>query len=216
MSMNATIVGLKGTVGFLTDIPKQTRFATAKTLTQSAWAAQKFTVDKLLPEKFTIRSKSPGRPWSKFGKFRFKVKQATKEKLRAEVESIAPWIEDHERGGSRSGPKAIGGVAIPFTARPSPNAVIPRPLKAIKASRKRGAYIGPSPTGKSEALYIPHVGGDGAYRLLYLIQKSVRIKKTLGFETKAPKIAAKEFEKRFDKNFQAAMKDSAKRHFKPI
>ena len=211
MNITAAATGIKSTVGFLSDLPKQTRFATAKTLTQSAWAAQKWTVDKLLPSKFTLRAKS--RPWQKFGKYRFKVQQATKERLQATLSSDAPWIKDHEHGGTRTGQQDLGGVPISFSARPSKKSVIPARLKPRKALKRKGSFIGDAGNG-GKALYIPHQAGDGAVRLLYLIRPSVRIKKTLGFEKQAPKIATREFNRRFNPNIAAAYRDAARRHFR--
>lgn len=203
--ISATAVGAKNVIGFLADIKKQERFATAQALTDSAWQAQKWTVKELLPKKFTLRAKN--RPWQEFGKYRFKVTRATKQKLSAEVESSAPWIIDHERGGTRHGINGLG-QPIPVTARPAPKSVIPTKWMVKKLAKRKGAILMPGRRG--QGLYVQQP--NGGLRLFHWLLPSARIPATLGFEKDAPKQAVKHFPGAFKTRFKAALRDSARRN----
>lgn len=94
----------------LKNVQKQVRFAISLAANETAKEIQAFTLNDLLPEKFTLRSR--GAPWQKPGtKYGFNVKFATKQTLTAVIGSQADWLKLQEEGGT----KQVQGhrVAVP-------------------------------------------------------------------------------------------------------
>jgi len=110
----------------LTDIPKQVAFATSRALNDTAREIQQFTVSKLLPEKFILRSK--GAPWFRPGtKYGFNISFSTKTRLEARIGSQADWLRLQEEGGI----KRVSGhrLAIPTEALKPKSAIMRRAWK---------------------------------------------------------------------------------------
>lgn len=88
------------------------RYASSRAMNDLARDIQKETQDRILPDKFTLRSK--GAPWYRHGnRFGFNAKFASKDNLSASVGSQADWLKLQEEGGT----KQISGhrLAIPTT-----------------------------------------------------------------------------------------------------
>jgi hypothetical protein len=99
-------------VAYLRNVQRQVNYASARTANNLALRVQKFTVEKLLPEKFTLRAK--GAPWQRPGtKMGFNIKFATKDKPQSVIGSQADWLERQEIGGDKKGDGHR--VAIPTT-----------------------------------------------------------------------------------------------------
>ena len=116
-------------------LPKQTRFATAMAINQTAKEVQSLALGKLLPGAFTLRAR--GRPWQAPGqKYGFNIRpRATREKLEATIGSQADWLKEQEAGGTKTG--RGHRVAIPSTLLKPKPALMRRELKpgALLASR---------------------------------------------------------------------------------
>ena len=185
---------------------KQEKFATALALTDSGWAVRKWTLKTLLPSKFTLRTRGKAKPWQERGKYSFKVTGAKRDSPRASVESIAPWLQHHETGGTRQGGK-YKGVPIAIGARPHPASVIKRPIRKVIKLKK--AYW--RNLGSAKALFVKK---GKTSELLFRVSKQARIEKSLGFVKGAKPIARKAFEKSYPKRFKKQLTDSIRKHFK--
>jgi hypothetical protein len=129
---------------FFEKLPGDVRFATSRAINDIAVEVQKETVNHVLPDKFTLRSK--GAPWFKPGnRFGFNAKFSSKDNLQATVGSQADWLKLQEEGGT----KQIAGhrLAIPSTEwKPKPEIMAankkPRAiLEDIAALQKRQAEL---------------------------------------------------------------------------
>lgn len=111
--MPATIEakGLQEAAKFFKGLPKQIDFATSQAINDTARDVQRFTIDDILPNRLTLRSK--GSPWWRPGsRFGFNIRFASKTRLEATVGSQADWLRLQEEGGVKTG---SGGhrIAIP-------------------------------------------------------------------------------------------------------
>lgn len=99
-------------IGYLKDVNKQVNYASMRTANNLALRVQKFTLDSLLPSKFTLRAK--GAPWQRPGmRTGFNIKFATKDNPQAKIGSQADWLQRQEFGGDKKGDGHR--VAIPTT-----------------------------------------------------------------------------------------------------
>lgn len=167
-----------GAVGkAINDLPKQVRFASSKAINLTALAVQKNTVEKLLPSKFTLRSR--GAPWWRRGtKFGFNIKFSNKASLVSTVGSQANWLDKQERGGTKT---ASGRrLAVVQGARPSPTAVLPARLKPkalLNRKGKRGGFtLG---TRSGEGVFVRE--DATSLKLMYLLKPSAKIEGKLEF-----------------------------------
>ncbi len=109
MSADVSIKGAPEAFKALQNAAKQVRFATAQAANDTAKEVQAFTVNDLLPQKFTLRSK--GTPWQKPGnKLGFNIKFANKETLTSTIGSQADFLKLQEEGGTK---KTSGRIAVP-------------------------------------------------------------------------------------------------------
>jgi hypothetical protein len=198
------------------DVPKQIRYATMQTVNDCALAVQKFEIEKQLPDKFTLRSKSV--PWWRPGtRYGINIRPyATRATLRAAVGSQADWLKDQEQGGIR---RANGHrMAIEAGARPNETAVLTSQLKPRKLLARVG-NVTVTKTGKQrvtrrngKGFIIQTKSGpaifirkDGQLKLMYMLEAQARIPAILQFFESGKKVVNLMYQETFDRRFQAAM-----------
>lgn len=199
--MTITVNGLSTLIPRLDSIGKQTRFALSVAINNTLKEAQAATLEKTLPDAFTLRSR--GQPWHKpGGKFGFNIRPfATKTSLSGTLGSQADWLRLQEEGGT----KKISGhrVAVEVGARPSETSVLPVALKPrrLLARKKKGGFIINKP-GKS---LIYTRTGPTALRLMYALKQSTHVAPRLKFEAKTAEIVRAAFESHFARAFANAL-----------
>ncbi len=127
MKLDIEVRDLDGVLRTVADVPRQAQYATMQAINATMLEVQAFTLDHLLPDKFTLRAK--GAPWQKPGtKYGFNLKFANKTRLEGTLGSQAPWLDLQERGGVKHG---SGGhrVAIPTPEH--------KPRREIMAAAKK-------------------------------------------------------------------------------
>jgi hypothetical protein len=150
------IKGLDKLLRGLEKLPGNARFALSKALNATARDVQQHTVNKLLPEKFTLRSR--GAPWQRPGnKLGFNISFAKKDKLESRIGSEADWLKLQEEGGTKR-PRTGKNVAIPHKGRPTPTSVIP------KNKKPRYLLRGFSRNGEVNLSGTVRKAGDDAFR----------------------------------------------------
>lgn len=187
---------------------KQVPFATSLALNKTGEAVQKHMVGKLLPRAFWLR-----RPWwrprTKFG---VNLKPSNKRNLVTTVFSRAPWLKDHEEGGTKKRTQTTPGTS---------EKLVTMPVKAIRQTKSRQVKKSFSiealfkKTTKpvfwikkgDKMLLMQRTGkGDGDVRVLYTSQDQAKIKAKLKFEETGVKIAKKQY----PFQFQRALKFAAR------
>lgn len=152
MRVDITIKDLDATLATVEDVPKQANYASMLAINATMLVVQTFTLNELLPDKFTLRAK--GAAWQKPGtKYGFNLKFATKQNPVGVLGSQADWLDLQERGGT----KKVDGhrVAIPtpehkpkaelMTAAKKPRAL----LKDALTAQIRRASADSSKAGKT-------------------------------------------------------------------
>lgn len=173
--MSVEAKGLDETLTFLRGLPRQVRFALAGALNDTARDVQRFTVQDLLPDKFTLRAR--GAPWWRPGtRFGFNIRFASRSRLESTIGSRADWLDLQERGGTK---RAAGGrLAITQPeVRDTPTSVIP-------GRRKPRRLL-----ARGKAFKLRSAKGEGVYerldedrlQLLYLLRPSAQIPARLDF-----------------------------------
>lgn len=225
----------KGFLNEVNDVPKQVRYASSLAINDTMLEIQQFTLNDLLPEKFTLRAR--GSPWQKPGtKYGFNLKFANRQNLSSELGSQADWLDLQERGGK----KTAGGhrVAIPtpehkpkselMTAAKKPRAL----LKGVLTGAIRDAKKDTTKNGKAKLRKLnkqlkavsglkekPFLNkGDlppgiwvrkGPARLpiepLFIFKDEVPIEIRLGFEPAAAAMAAQLYPVKFAASFKKAI-----------
>lgn len=196
--MDASVNGADAVIKRLLNLPKKVRYAAAKAVNDTAKEVQTFTVQSLLPDKFTLRAR--GAPWWKPGNpLGFNIKFANKDTLTGEVGSRANWLKLHEEGGTKTA-RSGGRIAIVEGARPSPTSVIPRARKPRQMMDSGKAFM------------VPTKAGPGIYEragkklhLLYLIKPSAQINPELDYVESGKKIADNTIGTRFNIRFAEEM-----------
>lgn len=217
--MSVKVQGMKEVLGMLKQVPKQSKFAMAKAINETAKDVQKVTEKRVLPGAFD-HLRSRGKPWYKPGnRLGFNIRPwARKDKLMARVGSAAPWLSLHEEGGTK---RASGSLAIPqpeLKAKPElvRRAIRPKRIAAKLRNQKRmkvkagsvrplkrnGRLVTEMPSGqKGLFVRLP----NGRIRALYLFEKSARIKKRLGWYDMADRTVGSELPRNFNREFVRAM-----------
>jgi hypothetical protein len=177
-------------------LPKQTAFATRKTINQCLEQAQRFTTESLISKNQTIRTKwfAPGR------KFGFNARFATATRPEGRMGTAAEWEGLQEEGGTKTPKNQF--ITVPLNARPAPTSIIPRRLRA-KALKARGtSFIVTSKAG--DKLLINRERG-GKTTVMYVFKPDVRVKPVLHFSKENEKIVEDSFPSLFAVNFAQAM-----------
>jgi hypothetical protein len=155
------------------DLIKQMNYGTAVGLTKTAQAGQDAVVSSL-KSTFTLR----GTWWQKNMRHGIKITPAKRDKLIAEVKTLADWLERHETGGIKT---ARGHrIAVPLRAMRAKGSTKilrgPQRPAALLASGK--AFILDTPNGE----VIARLKGKGQrLEILYGLEPSVRVKKESTF-----------------------------------
>lgn len=217
--MSVSVIGMKEVLGLLKQVPKQSKFAMAKAINETAKEVQKVTEKRVLPSAFD-HLRSRGKPWYKPGnKLGFNIRPwARKDKLEARVGSAAPWLSLHEEGGTK---RTSGSLAIPQAELKSKpelvrRAIRPKRIAAKLRSQKRmkvkAGSVRPLTRKRQPITQMPS-GQKGLFvrmpngriRALYLFEKSARIRKKLGWYAMADKTVEKELPRNFNREFVKAM-----------
>ena len=113
--------GLEPALRTVKNAPRQIRFAAVQAVNSTAVSVQRAVVSRLLPDRFTLRSR--GRPWQQpGGPFGFNVRpfaRMTQAEPYAVLGSRADWLKLQEEGGVKTtaSGKALA-IPEPGTARP--------------------------------------------------------------------------------------------------
>lgn len=207
----------------LKNYEKQTKFAVAKALTQTAFQARNQARDDY-QKKFTVRTNFPIKG------IRAKPANKKDDPIQAEVFSIDWYLADHETGQSRVAPKSglrtfeIPNVVRELTGTPE-NKRIPKKYKAqtivdkIDSGRRPTSIAGNSPFlirrgGRSNKrrLFVAVRTSKKRLpiRILYVLQPdNVRIKKNEWFFPAVNKV----YRDQFPKNYEKALLDAIKTAF---
>lgn len=203
------VIGLKDAQKFLKNAEKQALFATARTLNDCADAVVDYTVNTLLPEKFTLRSK--GRKWwmmgNAFGVKRLKRALRKQQPMEAIAGTRAPWMVLQEEGGQKFGRNQRLPVAIAERSNlvRSEKAAIPNPLRPEKL------------LASGEAFRINTAAGPALYRrvrpgpefenikLLYFLRSVVQVKARFDFFARNRKAVEEKYDAFYEKRFAQAM-----------
>jgi len=202
--------GLKSVQDFLAGMGKQVRFASAQAINDTALDVQRNTTDKLLPSKFTLRSK--GAPWQKPGtKMGFNIQFANKNKLHGEIGSAASWLTLQESGGTKK--VDAHQLAIGNQVRPSKTSVIPRKFKPRNLIKNEAQRMVPGVRLKQKAFVVMTKKGfraimqrDGkSVKPLWSFKPSARIKPVLTYHKTGEALVLKNFEGHFANRFAMAL-----------
>lgn len=210
--------GLDAMISKLTDLEKrQIPFAESRAVNALAYKIQRDTIDRLLPQRFTLRS-DWWKPGKKTGVNYFPSHKSQFPNIFARVNTLAPFMELQETGGTKK-PKA-GELYVPvptFNARPNP-------MELIRPERRYRSLTGKTRSGNRRTL--SHRGNywetglrNGKpsiavrllddYRLpiavMYIGKSSVQIKPRFGFVANARRIVDQEYLKVFEKELQHAI-----------
>ena len=164
------------------EIMKQVNFGTAKGLTETAKQGQAAVVGAL-KGTFTLR----GTWFNQNMRHGIKITPARKDKLQAEVKTLADWLEPHETGKDKT---AQGGrVAVPTDQiRRNKRMIIP------KAQRPRGlagkAFVLQTKHGPVLAQRITRGKRKGLI-ILYGLEQKVRIRKQSTFYEPIKKVVSR-------------------------
>lgn len=166
------------------EIGKQIVFVTARALT---WTADDVRMDirEGIKDQFKVRNR-----WTEQGnKYGIKFKPATKKDLTATVYTRADWLVDHEKGATRKAERS--------KYRAIPTEEVRRSKKDIIRKNQRPRNLKRSFVVKtgSEALFMQRKGKGkrSTTRVMYVMNREVKIEKNAVFATIAPKSAVKHF-----------------------
>jgi hypothetical protein len=180
----------------INQIPKQTAFATSRTINRCLKAAQDFTTQTLLPKNQKLRSKwfLPGR------KFGYNSRFSNKTNLEGRMGTAAEWEGLQEQGGLKKPKNQF--LSVPINARPSPSDVIPRRLraKALKAAGR--SFVITSKIGQKLL-----IRRDNRTRttVMYVFKPEAKVKPVLNFDKENTRLVDDLFPRIFDDEFIKAM-----------
>jgi hypothetical protein len=177
-------------------LPKQTAFATSRTINQCLERAQKFTTTSLISKHQTIRTEwlKPGR------KFGFNSRFSNRSNLEGRMGTRAEWEGLQEEGGTKTPKNKF--ISVPINARPSATSIIPRRLRAKALKRGGKSFIIMSKAGQRLLL----IREDRkTVKVMYSFQPQARVKPTLDFVKENTKLVDELFPALFALNFAQAM-----------
>jgi hypothetical protein len=232
ISIRATLgKGFKETLSLLEDLKKQQKFAQAITAQHAAREVKKWAVKKLFPHKKPGQSGFKRRGnWASKGPFSFQVtpRKVNRNIPTATIQSGAPWIQQHEVGGTRKPKyiKELGGVPVALTGKGKPRkstyAKIPKsmgPLNMLRRGRAKGAFKRLNSQGfikttrsGGRALFVRTKGGGLSAQ--YHLPKRVKIPAKLGFVKRGTPIAKRAYIRLYAGNLIKALKSSNRRKVK--
>lgn len=199
-----TTAGFESTLARVRNAPRQIQFATVKAINETATAIQKGTVERLLPDAFTLRAK--GRPWQQPGgplgwNIRPFAKTSQPEPF-AVVGSRAEWLKLQEEGGTkRAGNGKSLALPIRGTARPTPTSVIARRNKPAALLARKGFFL--KTTKRGDHVIMQRIGKRE--RAWFTFERSARIPAILHFRPFALATATRTLSPAFTKHLRAAL-----------
>lgn len=165
------------TIYYVQKIKSQVPFATMSGLNQLALEAQADTENRLVKEKFTLRT-----PWYKHGnKFGFNINFAKKDNLEAKLGTQADWMKLQEDGGTKT-PTSTKNVAIPERENLgiSPDQKLAKGEKPRAITSLSGVFYKKMPSG-TEGIWERTGNNRFPIKLLYLFKQSASIKARFEF-----------------------------------
>ena len=199
-------VGFEPALRTVRNAPRQIRFASVQAVNATAVSVQRAVVTRLLPDRFTLRSR--GRPWQQpGGPFGFNVRpfaRMTQAEPYAVLGSRADWLKLQEEGGVKTtaSGKALA-IPEPGTARPTPTSVVARRNKPAALLAKRGFFVAQSKKGGR--VILQRLGRGKGLRLWYGFERSARIPAILGFGRFAHAEARKHLSAQFRHHLQRSL-----------
>jgi hypothetical protein len=199
LSFKMEITGIKEATRFLNDFQKkQIPFAVATALNETANQARDEIV-KHLQGTFTLRTMWY-KPKTRYG---INVEGAKKTNLTATIFTRAPWMVQHEEGGTK----------IPIRGR---NLAIPSPFvkrtkreligKANRPRNLKNAFIVRSKSGQETIMQRVGRGRNRVLRPMYFLEKSAQIKPAFQFAQIAQRVANERWAKNFAKALDFALR----------
>lgn len=188
------------------EIFKQMNFGTAKGLTDTAKQGQRAVVDALKDGRFTLRSN-----WfEQSNRMGIRITPATKTSLQASVQTMADWLEKHEKGGDFGG-KSGHRLSVPlFKLRPRGSTKkIPSAMKvkALLASGK--AFILNTPKG--DVVVLPKgKGASSRLDFLYGLEPKVRVRRQSMFYDPINNVVKRNLDKNIEAGIAYAFKTMRK------
>ncbi len=197
-SADLILNGVDDVFRFLKRAPAKLQFAFAKAANDTAKDVQEWTVNELLPGKFTLRTKWM-QPKTRFG---FNIRFASAKNATAIIGSQADWLKAQERGGNKPKKNEAGNIAIPSDNLLSRQTNRPRAReeKPKRLLQSKKAFWRIMKSGKV-GLFLRPVDRTGSIKLLYTLQHSIHINPVLGFESDGAAFA----DLRFPLRLQAAV-----------
>lgn len=195
---------------------KQIPFAESRAVNALAYSVQRDTIERLLPEHFTLRTDwwKPGR---KTGVNYFPSHKRQFPNIIAKVNTLASFMEKQETGGVKTPPPGQNFVAIPTRAAQPDKRVLIRPNRRFRAltGKLRGSRTLTRGGNPWDNRIKPAGRADIAVRLLdkyrlplavmYIGKTSVTIKPRFGFRANATAIVERDFQRVFDRELKQAI-----------
>lgn len=204
------IDGIPSVLGVLKTIDKfnnQIPFASSLAINATSIAVQTHVVKKLLPRKFKLR-----KPWSKpKTRFGINIKFSNKKNLTSSIGSRAPWLKDHEEGGTRRG-RAQPNTSNKLLTMPvrdirqDKRRLVPKkfqPNKIFANTKKPGFWI----TSDGEMFLMQRTGkAKRDIRILFTTARTAKIRGDLKYEETGRKIVNKQYQFQFKRALAKAMR----------
>lgn len=202
--MSGQIIGLDKAISKVISLAKQTKFATAQALNDTAKDVQAHTINRQLPSKFTLRSK--GAPWWKPGtKYGFNIAFANKSNLQAVIGSRFEPMGPQERGGPKL-VKAGHRAAIPTTLSKAKSEIMQRNKKPRAVLNRGAAFVATRAKNKlPEGIWERITGKRLPIRPLFFFKRGVVIKAAFDFGPTGMAVARRVYEQHFGKRLANAI-----------
>lgn len=200
--MSGTIIGFDKAMKALRVLQKQTRFATAGALNDTARSVQQHEINSVLPSALILRSR--GTPWWKPGqRFGINARFANKLNLQSSVSSQADWLREVEHGGTK---QASGHrLAIPTPATKQPREIMSRQKKPRAILRRRGTFVVAEGAAIPAGIYQRTGPERFPIRMLFGFKRDAQVEARLGFEAKGMAHAQSVYRRFFDARLAKAI-----------
>jgi hypothetical protein len=153
------VKGLEQALAGVKNAPRQVQFATTVAINETAKIVQQHTITRLLPEKFTLRSR--GSPWFRPGtRMGFNIRFAKQKdpEPTAIIGSRADWLSLQEEGGVKDRPTTI---AIPTTFHKKREEILARNkrpkaiARLMRRKRRKGEAVALLGSAINTPFYLP-------------------------------------------------------------
>ncbi|NTV50955.1 MAG: hypothetical protein HGB32_15375 [Geobacteraceae bacterium] len=175
--LKINVSGINETAAYLEALAKgELRFGIAKGLTSLANGIRE-KVKEELPHRFTLRTR-----WWDRGPHSIKTEKATKQNLTSKVFTTAPWMQMQEEGGTKL-PTKSRRLALPMAdVRRTKRDLVQKSQKPRALTK---AFLVHTKTGHDFLAVRIGRGKRSTMKLMWLLERSVNIKKRFGFHETA-------------------------------